>query len=190
MFPIEAFRATLERAICLFEEHGIRFHLTGGIASVYYGEPRMTQDIDIVVDNSQMAAGIDSFVSSLEESEFMFDPNSLRQAVGEQGMFQLLDGIESLKLDIYPRELIPGELDRSVLREVFENRELPLASCADVGASKLVWISKGSHKSRRDLRQLFRFASRADQSLIEELADQLGLTSLLAEVLDESDEMN
>ena len=70
-------------------------------------------------------------------------------------MFQLLDRVESLKLDIYPRELIAGELDRSVSQEVFEGEELPVASCADVAVSKLVWISKGSHKSRRDLRQVF-----------------------------------
>lgn len=104
-------------------------------------------------------------------------------------MFPLLDGVESLKSDSYPRELIRGELDRSVIKEVFEHRELPLASCADIGASKLVWISKGSHRSRRDLRQLFRMAPKSDRDLIEQLADQLGLTSLLAEVLEESDEI-
>ncbi len=32
---------------------------------------------------------------------------------GSDSMFQLLDRVESLKLDIYPRELIPGELSRS-----------------------------------------------------------------------------
>ena len=70
-------------------------------------------------------------------------------------MFQLLDNVEALKLDIYPRELIAGELDRSCLVEVFAGVEFPVASRADV-ASKLVWISKGSHKSRRDLRQIYR----------------------------------
>jgi hypothetical protein len=152
MFPVEAFRATLMKAVRIFHRLGIRHHLTGGIASVYYGEPRMTQDIDIVIDNAQVSAQLGAFVQSLAESDFIFDSDSVRNAVAGKGMFQLLDSVESLKLDIYPRELIPGELDRSVSREVFENLELPLASCADVGASKLVWISKGSHKSRRDLR--------------------------------------
>lgn len=190
MFPIDVFRATIDKAVGVFRKYGIRFHLTGGIASVYYGEPRMTQDIDIVIDNAQVAAQQQPFLASLEEAEFMFDSDSVRNAIANKGMFQLLDSVESLKLDIYPRELIPGELDRSVLKEVFENRELPLASCADIGASKLMWISKGSHKSRRDLRQLFRRASEADRSLIENLAEQFGLVSLLGEVLEESDEIS
>ncbi len=105
-------------------------------------------------------------------------------------MFQLLDGQESLKLDIYPRELIPGELDRSVEREVFEGTMVPVASCADTAVSKLVWVSKGSSKSRRDVRQMFRLASEMDRRLIEQLSDQLGLGSLLQEVLAEQDEID
>ena len=104
-------------------------------------------------------------------------------------MFQLLDRVESLKLDIYPRELVAGELDRSVYQEIFEGEELPVASCADVAVSKLVWISKGSHKSRRDLRQVVRLASAEDRKTIEQFATQLGLAPLLEEVLRESDEL-
>ena len=104
-------------------------------------------------------------------------------------MFQLLDSVESLKLDIYPRELIPGELNRSVLAEIFEGEELPIASRADSVASKLVWVSKGSHKSRRDLRQIFRTSKAADRQLIRELAERMQLESLLDEVLDEPDEI-
>ena len=105
-------------------------------------------------------------------------------------MFQLLDVIETLKLDIYPRELIPGELDRSVLREVFEGEMLPVASCPDVATSKLIWISKGSHKSRRDLRQIVRVASEPDRHRIEDSSAQLGLAALLEEVLGEPDEIS
>ena len=51
MFPTSAFRETLGKAVRIFRQHDIRFHLTGGVASVFYGEPRLTQDIDIVIDN-------------------------------------------------------------------------------------------------------------------------------------------
>lgn len=189
MFPVESFHATLKKAVRIFRRLGIRFHLTGGIASIYYGEPRLTQDIDIVIDNAQVAAALDSFLQSIEESDFIYEPDSVRNAVTEHGMFQLLDRVELLKLDIYPRELIPGELDRSVSLEVFEDEELPVASCADVAVSKLVWISKGSYKSRRDLRQVFRLASDEDRETVEQLATQLGLAPLLAEVLREPDEL-
>jgi hypothetical protein len=147
----------------------------------------LTQDIDIVIDDAQVAAVLNTFLQYIAESDFIHDPESVREAVAQQGMFQLLDGVESLKLDIYPRELIPGELDRSVLQQVFEGENLPMASCANVAASKLVWISKGSHRSRRDLRQIFRVASLEDKQLIEQRAKQLGLAPLLAEVLGKSD---
>jgi hypothetical protein len=113
MFPVDAFRLTLGKAIAIFERHSIRFHLTGGITSVVYGEPRMTQDIDIVIDNRAIANELESFLASLKASDFMHDADEVRRAVANQAMFQLLDLEESLKLDIYPRELIPGELERS-----------------------------------------------------------------------------
>lgn len=189
MFPVEAFRNTLGKAAAIFDRHAIRFHLTGGLTSVLYGEPRMTQDIDMVVDNQAMAAQLESFLASLDESDFMFDVLSIRQAVSRRGMFQLLDSIEALKLDVYPRELISGELARSQLVEVFEGMRLPVASRADAAVSKLVWISKGSHKNRRDLRHIYRTGLHEDCKLIRELAKQLGLEALLDEVLRESDEI-
>lgn len=180
MFPVNAFRSTLSKAVAIFGEHEISFHLTGGITSIYYGEPRMTQDI---------AVSLHGFLESLGESDFIFDEKSIRSAVSDHGMFQLLDSVESLKLDIYPREMIPGELKRSVLAEIFEGERLPIASRADSAVSKLVWVSKGSHKSRRDLRQIFRTAKAADRQLIRELAGRVQLESLLDEVLDEPDEV-
>ncbi len=42
MFPIEAFQRTLGKATGIFRQLGIRFHLTGGVAAVYYAEPRLT----------------------------------------------------------------------------------------------------------------------------------------------------
>jgi hypothetical protein len=51
-----------------------------------------------------------------------------------------------------------------------------------------VWISKGSGKSRRDLRQIFRLASGRDKDRIRGLARQLGLEGLLDETLAEPDE--
>lgn len=33
MFPIDAFRKTLLKAVAIFKQHSICFHLTGGITS-------------------------------------------------------------------------------------------------------------------------------------------------------------
>ena len=66
---------------------------------------------------------------------------------------------------------------------------LPVASRPDLVLSKLIWISKGSHKSRRDLRQIMLRVSEVETATIHSLAEQTGLRVLLDEVLSESDEI-
>ncbi len=43
MYPPDIFRHTVSRLVAILQRYGVRFHLTGGITSVAYGEPRMTQ---------------------------------------------------------------------------------------------------------------------------------------------------
>ena len=190
MFPIETFRTTLGKIIKIFHKYKIRFHLTGGITNIAYSEPRMTQDVDIVVDNKAIMTQLDSFLDSLRASDFIFDAAAIRIAIDKRQMFQLLDSVEALKLDIYPRELIPGELERSNSLELFDGLTVPIASLPDAAISKLIWISKGSHKNRRDLRHLLRISTPGQRQAIEKLAIALGLGDLLSEVVSESDEID
>jgi hypothetical protein len=189
MFPAETFRDTLTRLVAILDRLAIRFHLTGGVTTIAYGEPRMTQDIDLVIDPQAAAERIEPLLAGLRTAGFLVDEQTARRAVREAGMFQALDLAESLKIDLYTREMIPGELGRSTRLEVFEGISLPVASRPDAAASKLVWVSKGSHKSRRDLRQLWRRAAAAERGLVELLARNLGLERLLRDVLAESDEI-
>jgi len=187
MFPAETFRHTLVRLAAIFDRLGIRFHLTGGVSSIAYGEPRMTQDIDLVVDPRHLAARLDEFLDAVEAAGFLIDAETTRRAVADAGMFQLLDLTESLKVDLYPREMIQGELERSTWAEVFEGVTLPIVSRPDAALSKLVWVSKGSHKSRGDLRHIMQRAIAGERALVERRAADLGLAHLLAEVLTEPD---
>jgi hypothetical protein len=190
MFPVEIFRSTIEKFVAILDRCQIRFHLTGGITSAAYGEPRMTQDIDFVAEPRGLAAQLDDVLSALKVADFMFDEATIRTALRTGGMFQLFDPHESLKLAVYVRELIPGELDRSEKLEVFEGLMLPIVSRADAAASKLIWVSKGSNKSRRDLRHIFRTSEIDDQqAIIRRLAKDQQLQSLLEELLAEADEL-
>lgn len=40
----------LKYMVKAFESLGIRYFITGSIASIFYGEPRFTNDIDVVAD--------------------------------------------------------------------------------------------------------------------------------------------
>lgn len=189
MFPIEAFRGTVERFIGILKSLKIRHHLTGGVVSVAWGEPRLTQDIDIVIDRVGATANIERLVREIQSAGYFADEQGIRNAIHGGKPFQLLDQVEVLKLDVYPRELVPGELSRSVLAEVFPGSSIAIVSRPDAALSKLIWIKRGSHKSRHDLRQIVRRLSEEENVFLRTQALQLELSDLLDSVLAESDEL-
>ena len=190
MFPIEAFQSTLEKLAIILRRYQIPFHLTGGVTNVAYAEPRMTQDIDVVVENRMVSTNLTEFIADLSTSDFILEESSIRLAVKHHKMFQLLDAAESLKLDIYPRELIEGELQRSQTIELFEGVYYPIASRVDTAIAKLLWAEMGSHKSRNDLRHLYKFANHDEQQEIERMANELAKQKLLQAILEEPDEID
>ncbi len=190
MFPIEEFRECVERIVKVFTDLEIRFHLTGGAAAVAYGDPRMTQDIDFVVDRDQLRSQLQLFFAAAPKEVFLYDERTVREAVESGRQFQMFDIEQALKMDFYPRELVEGELDRSVQGHLFQDRTLPVASRPDAAISKLIWISKGSGKSRHDLRQLMLRASAEELAIVRKHAEDRSLIELLDEVLNESDEID
>jgi hypothetical protein len=73
--------------------------------------------------------------------------------------------------------------------ELFAGIFLPVVSRTDAAISKLIWIEKGSHRSRRDFRSIFRSGSEQNQADIRAQAATIRLSELLDEVLSESDEI-
>jgi hypothetical protein len=189
VFPVEIFERTISKFVKISSALGLPFHLTGGSISSAYGEPRLTQDIDIVISPVIAKERVDELVNQLAASDFLFSEPVVRKAVQEGSLFQMLDKSESLKLDIYPRELIPGELGRSQMLELFDGVFLPVVSRTDAALSKLIWIDKGSQRSRRDFRSIFRNCESGLRTLIRSQATSLGLSALLDEVLAEPDEI-
>jgi len=109
--------AMTERIGAIFERHGLRYHLTGGVVSSHYGEMRNTQDVDIVVD---MAACKDrqSLFLALKK-EFYVDQGAFNDAICRKTLFQVLDMNTMLKADIYTASLytaslLPDRFDRIV----------------------------------------------------------------------------
>jgi hypothetical protein len=76
-----------------------------------------------------------------------------------------------------------------VYLELFEGITLPVVSQIDAALSKLIWVDKGSHRSRRDLRSIFKNCEPTTQTLIREQAHAMSLTNVLDQVLSESDEI-
>jgi hypothetical protein len=188
VYPIEIFHATLTKAVEVLNRFGIRFHLTGGITAVAYGEPRMTQDLDLVIDYDAARHCLESFLAALSHAGFHLELTTARKAIETKAMFQILDVDQALKLDLYPEAAIPGELGRSVVVEVLPGVSLPIACRTDAALSKLIWAAKGSHKSRRDLRQILRNASSEEFSVLRRTAASMGLGDALEGILAEPEE--
>ncbi len=188
MFPPEAFQSLLMQLASLLDSHGIRFAITGGLVSGFYTEPRFTQDIDVLIDRDALAATLPSMTEAYATAGYQFDREEMRRAVQAGRPFQLFHVAECLRLDMYPRELVPGELLRASRVELYPGVMLPIVSQPDLVISKLVWISRGSHKSRRDVKQLVRLMATDGIEQVREAAAERKLESLLDEVLAEPDE--
>ena len=64
MHPPDYFRPTMDRLDGILGRLGVRYHLTGGLASIAYGDPRTTQDLDVVIDASAMARSFEQFLAA------------------------------------------------------------------------------------------------------------------------------
>ena len=62
-----------------FEKLKIPYLVTGAIASIAYGEPRFTNDIDVVVDMD--LTHVDTFRSYFPESEFYADVKQIWEEI-------------------------------------------------------------------------------------------------------------
>lgn len=72
MFPIESFRNTLQKFVDILRQPEVPFHLTGVVTAAAYGEPRLTQDIDIVVQNKAVRERLDELLNALSNCDFVF----------------------------------------------------------------------------------------------------------------------
>ena len=56
MTDVAELEQVLQSVTSLLLRVGIDYHVTGGLASSYYGEPRFTQDIDLVIPAETIAS--------------------------------------------------------------------------------------------------------------------------------------
>jgi len=86
----------------LFNKAGVLYMVTGSIASIIYGDPRLTHDIDLVV---QIDTGrIDGFVELFPIDDFYCPPRDIVHVESKRasrGHFNLIHHETGLKADIY-----------------------------------------------------------------------------------------
>jgi hypothetical protein len=116
----------------------IPYMLTGSMALNYYAVPRMTRDIDLVVE---LGPGDADRLVQLFEHDFYVEPEAVRRAIAAQGIFNLIHDAHVIKVDCVVRK------DTEYRREEFARRRrvdiagqpLSIVAPEDLVISKLDW---------------------------------------------------
>lgn len=139
----------LQRITGALDRAGIAYMLTGSFATVYYGSPRSTQDIDFVI--AATPAQLQAFIQGLPPSEYYVDTDAALEAQKRQSMFNVIDMKTGWKIDLIilkARAFSQEEFSRR-RRLSLEGTSLFIASVEDVILAKLEWSKLA--QSRRQI---------------------------------------
>ncbi|RIL07816.1 MAG: hypothetical protein DCC71_01675 [Proteobacteria bacterium] len=176
---IELFVGPLERS-------DTPYMVTGSIASMLYGEPRLTLDLDVVVElDAEHAA---RFLSNFPESEFYRPPLDVVRAEAtrdSRGHFNLIHHTTGAKADVYLAARDPlhrwGLAHRR--RLATETGALSLAPPEYVIVRKLeFWREGGSAKHLRDVRSMLAAGVELDRGFLDSEIARRGLLPAWDEV--------
>jgi hypothetical protein len=164
------------------EAVGVAYMLSGSTAMNVYAEPRMTRDIDLVVDIG--ARHVDAIGASFA-SDFYCDRDMIRQAVAAEGTFNVIHTATVIKVDFIVRKSTPyRRLEFERRRSVtVDGHPIWVVAPEDLVLSKLAWAKPSrSELQLGDVRNLIACTPDLDWAYVEHWARDLTVTDLLAEV--------
>ncbi|MEQ1502768.1 MAG: hypothetical protein ABMB14_11090 [Myxococcota bacterium] len=166
------------RLTALLDQASIPYMVAGSFASSFHGEPRTTQDVDLVVVLD--AAGVRRLIAVLPPDAYYADEHAALDAVRRRTQFNVIDMATGWKADLVVRKGRPFSLAEFARRQLVEflGIRLWIASPEDVVVSKLEWAQKtGSERQLRDVRGVLAARSEPlDLAYIERWVAELGLT--------------
>lgn len=171
----------LRHVVGVLESLKLRYFVTGSIASIYYGEPRLTNDIDIIVDLPEQR--IAEFCAAFPMEEFYLSDEAASRAVRTHGSFNILHPSSGLKVDvIIPEKTLYNHhrFERTRRVQAGEGLESSFSSAEDVILMKMEFFRQGSSdKHLRDITGILKLGGdQLDTDYIENWADQMGLETI------------
>ena len=164
----------------LFNRAGLRYVIGGSVAAIFYGEPRMTDDVDLVVFLND--ADIRRLPEFFPRPEFYVPPEEViiaEVARQERGHFNIIHTGTSFKADMYPtgRDELNAWAFRNKRPVQFRGETLVLAPPEYVIVRKLEYYREGgSDKHLRDIRGMLHVSGeQIDHAALGEWIDKRGV---------------
>lgn len=160
----------------------IPYMITGSIASNFYTVPRMTRDIDIVIELKPKDV---EKIYEIFTPDFYIDKDVVKAEVARKGMFNIIHNEYVVKVDFIVKkdtEYRRGEFLRRRLIQI-EETGLFLTAPEDLIISKLEWAEKShSEMHLKDVKNILNSVEDLDRAYLKNWAGKLGLSELLQEV--------
>ncbi len=180
--PVSDELDVLKSVTAQLEGAGILYMVTGSMAANFYAVPRMTRDIDLVVELSER--DVDR-VTLLFQQEYYIDRDMVQRAVRDHAMFNMIHNALVVKVDCVVRKETEYRREEFARRRAITVADLQvfIVSPEDLILSKLDWAKESrSQMQLDDVRNLLRSVQGLDTEYLNRWADRLGLTTLYQEV--------
>jgi hypothetical protein len=157
------------------ESTGIPYMFTGSIALAIYATPRMTRDVDVIIECDARLA--QQLVAAFADDSYVSE-DAVREAIRTRGTFNVIHREWLVKADFFIRK------DDAYRRTEFERRRsvdlggfsASVVTPEDLILSKLVWaLDSRSDQQARDVRDLLASAPGLDWEYLVRWADALGV---------------
>ena len=155
--------------------------LTGSMAMNYYAQPRMTRDIDLVI---QLAPEQSDLVVSMFENEYYVERRAVARAIAQRSMFNLIHNETIIKLDCIVLKSDAYRQEEFARRRIVTLADFQtwIVSREDLILSKLYWARDSkSEMQLRDVKNLL--TDDCDMPYLDSRANDLGVKALLMEIL-------
>jgi len=158
---------------------GIPYMVTGSMAMAIYSIPRMTRDIDLVIETT--LEDINKIVGLFSDDCYI-DQNSVREAVHTHGMFNIIHNEWVIKADFIIRKEEDYRKEEFSRRQKIdiENIAISVVTAEDLILSKLVW-GEGSRSDLQfhDAHQMISTVEGLDWKYMIKWATSLGIEDIL-----------
>ena len=162
--------------IDVLEAVGAKYAIWGGLAVVVYGEPRFTQDMDILLAANSFR--LDKFVQRLQETHYHVDEAAVQNAMSG-GFFNVIHLHWHIKTDFYvPTEpILNAAIEKRVYFPFDEMRRAAYITAEDAIITKLrAYQDSQSTRHLDDISSIIKIqASELNVTQIEQAIAPLGL---------------